>query len=84
MERLDERNVNFDVYRSALILWAAGMEEPVVVDKPCGQVDILPTVSNLLGLEYDSPDAGRVGSAVRRAGAGGSSAPELADGPGIL
>ena len=30
------------------------MEEPVVVDKPCGQVDILPTVSNLLGLEYDS------------------------------
>ena len=54
MERLDERNVNFDVYRSALILWAAGMEEPVVVDKPCGQVDILPTVSNLLGLEYDS------------------------------
>lgn len=54
MERLDERSVNFDVYRSALILWAAGMEEPVVVDKPCGQVDILPTVSNLLGLEYDS------------------------------
>ena len=24
------------------------------VDKPCCQVDILPTVSNLLGLEYDS------------------------------
>lgn len=54
MERLDERSINFDVYRSALVLWAAGMEEPVVVDKPCGQVDILPTVSNLLGLEYDS------------------------------
>ena len=30
------------------------MEEPVQVDKPCCQVDILPTVSNLLGLEYDS------------------------------
>lgn len=54
MEQLDERSINFDVYRSALILWAAGMEEPVVVDKPCGQVDILPTVSNLLGLQYDS------------------------------
>ena len=26
----------------------------MVVDKPCCQVDILPTVSNLLGLEYDS------------------------------
>ena len=51
---LNERNIDFDVYRNALILWAAGMEEPVVVDKPCGQVDILPTVSNLLGLEYDS------------------------------
>ena len=30
------------------------MEEPVEVDKVCCQVDILPTVSNLLGLEYDS------------------------------
>jgi lipoteichoic acid synthase len=30
------------------------MEEPVYVDKVCGQVDILPTISNLLGLEYDS------------------------------
>ena len=36
-----------------LILWTADME-PVTVDKPCCQVDILPTVSNLLGLEYDS------------------------------
>ena len=54
IEGLNERNINFDVYRNTLILWAAGMEEPVVVDKPCGQVDILPTVSNLLGLEYDS------------------------------
>ena len=24
------------------------------MDKVCGQVDILPTISNLLGLEYDS------------------------------
>ena len=54
IEGLNERNISFDVYRNTLILWAAGMEEPVVVDKPCGQVDILPTVSNLLGLEYDS------------------------------
>lgn len=54
MESLNERNINFDVYKSALILWSASMEEPVVVDKPCCQVDILPTVSNLLGLEYDS------------------------------
>ena len=37
-----------------LILWSAGMTEPVPVDKVCCQVDILPTLSNLLGLEYDS------------------------------
>ena len=54
MERLDESSIDFDVYKSALILWSASMTEPVVVDKPCCQVDILPTVSNLLGLEYDS------------------------------
>ena len=30
------------------------MTEPVNVDKVTCQVDILPTVSNLLGLEYDS------------------------------
>lgn len=54
MESLNEKNMNFDVYKNSLILWSASMTEPVVVDKPCCQVDILPTVSNLLGLEYDS------------------------------
>ena len=54
MEHLDESSIDFDVYKNALILWSASMEEPVIVDKPCCQVDILPTVSNLLGLEYDS------------------------------
>lgn len=54
MQSLNESNIDFDVYKNALILWSASMEEPVVVDKPCCQVDILPTVSNLLGLEYDS------------------------------
>ncbi|MBE5940368.1 MAG: hypothetical protein E7266_08215 [Lachnospiraceae bacterium] len=49
-----ESGLDFDVYRNTLIMWSGSMEEPVVVDKVCGQVDILPTVSNLLGLEYDS------------------------------
>ena len=30
------------------------MKEPVEIDKITCQVDVLPTVSNLLGLEYDS------------------------------
>lgn len=54
LEALNESSINFDVYKNTLILWSASMEEPVQVDKPCCQVDILPTVSNLLGLEYDS------------------------------
>ena len=41
-------------YRSTLILWCGGMEEPVVVDKPCSSIDVLPTLLNLFGLEYDS------------------------------
>ncbi|MCI9158382.1 MAG: LTA synthase family protein [Lawsonibacter sp.] len=54
LKSLNEKAIDFDVYKSALIMWSASMEEPVQVDKPCCQVDILPTVSNLLGLEYDS------------------------------
>lgn len=54
LENINEKNINFDVYKSALIMWSASMEEPVQVDKVVGQVDILPTLSNLLGLEYDS------------------------------
>lgn len=44
----------FDVYRSTFILWSGDMPEPVVVDKPCSSLDILPTLSNLFGLSYDS------------------------------
>ena len=41
-------------YRSALILWCGSMTEPVTVDIPCSAVDIVPTLSNLFGLAYDS------------------------------
>ena len=54
LENLDEKTVDTDVYRNTWILWSGSMEEPIVVDKPCTQVDILPTLSNLLGLKYDS------------------------------
>ena len=54
LTNINERDIDFDVYKNTLILWSASMEEPVQVDKVCCQVDILPTVSNLLGLEYDS------------------------------
>ncbi len=43
-----------DMYRNSLILWNGGMEEPVYVDKVCCSVDLLPTLLNLLGFDYDS------------------------------
>ena len=45
---------NFDLYRNGFLLWSASMTQPVIVDKPCSAIDILPTLSNLFGLEYDS------------------------------
>lgn len=45
---------NFDLYRNGLFIWSSSMEKPVTVKKPCSSIDILPTVSNLFGLEYDS------------------------------
>ena len=45
---------NFDLYRAPLIIWSGSMEEPVKVDKVCSAIDILPTLLNLFGLEYDS------------------------------
>ena len=59
MEVLDslagyELEDNFEAYKSTLIIWSGAMEEPVYVDKVCSSIDILATVSNLFGLEYDS------------------------------
>ncbi len=48
-----EVETNFELYKSNLIIYKKGME-PVIVDKPCESLDIIPTISNLLGLEYDS------------------------------
>jgi len=51
---INEELLDLDVYKNGLIIWSSSMKEPVIVDKVCCQVDILPTVSNLLGLTYDS------------------------------
>lgn len=44
---------NFELYKSIYILWKSGMS-PITVDKSMSTLDILPTLSNLFGLEYDS------------------------------
>jgi len=43
----------FELYKNHLVIYVQGME-PVVIDQPCSSVDIIPTISNLLGLEFDS------------------------------
>lgn len=49
-----EMDEQFDKYRSGLIMWSADMEKPVEVNVPCCSLDILPTLSNMLGFTYDS------------------------------
>ncbi len=44
---------NFELHKSTFILWKKGMS-PVLISKPCSSLDIIPTLSNLFGLEYDS------------------------------
>ena len=43
-----------EVNRSNFIIWNNQMEEPIVVDKVGSQIDVLPTLLNLFGIEYDS------------------------------
>ena len=51
---MGETIVKFTKYKSNLIFWAGGLEEPIVVDEYCCTVDILPTILNLWGFEFDS------------------------------
>ena len=44
---------NFERYENGLIIYKPGMT-PITVDAPCSSIDILPTLSNLFGVEFDS------------------------------
>ena len=54
LEPVDSENRTLPRYKNSFLLWCGSMEEPVVIDDPCSSIDILPTLSNLFGLEYDS------------------------------
>lgn len=45
---------NFELYKNNLVLWNSQIEEPIIVDKYCSSLDIMPTVYNLFGIPYDS------------------------------
>ena len=54
IEELEGHEVDdVELYRNSLVMYAPGME-PVTVDEPVASMDIIPTLSNLLGLEFDS------------------------------
>lgn len=44
---------DFDLYKSSLIMYSKDMD-PVKIDKPSSNLDITPTLYNLLGVDYDS------------------------------
>jgi lipoteichoic acid synthase len=48
-----EVEANFEKYKSTCIMWSSGFDK-IEVNAPCSNVDILPTVLNLFGMEYDS------------------------------
>ncbi|MCM1539897.1 MAG: sulfatase-like hydrolase/transferase [Blautia sp.] len=45
---------SLEIYRNTLILWNSRIQEPIVIEKPCGAMDLLPTIYNLFGFSYDS------------------------------
>ncbi len=44
----------YGMYENSFICYNAGMTEKVVVEQPCCTVDIVPTILNLFGVDYDS------------------------------
>ena len=49
-----ERDDTFQKYHMPLLIWSGCMKEPIKVDKIGSSLDILPTVLNLFGIEFDS------------------------------
>lgn len=48
-----EIDPQYEIYRNACIIYKSGMT-PEVIERPCSSLDLLPTLSNLFGLDYDS------------------------------
>ena len=49
-----QRDDTFEKYRMPFLIWSGSMKEPIKVEKVGSSLDILPTVLNLFGIEYDS------------------------------
>lgn len=49
-----ERDDKFEKFRMPFLIWSGSMEEPIKIDKIGSSLDVLPTVLNLFGVEFDS------------------------------
>ena len=49
-----ERDDNFEKHRSTALIWNSKMKEPIKIDKISSSLDLLPTILNLFGIEFDS------------------------------
>ena len=47
-------DTTFELYKSCLIIYSPSMESGITIDKACSSIDIIPTLNNLFGFEYDS------------------------------
>lgn len=48
------KDEKFDIHKNSLIIWNSQVENPPQIDKYASSLDVLPTVLNLFGVEYDS------------------------------
>ena len=49
-----EMDLTFEKYRNSFICYVPDLSENIVVDEYCSTADILPTLLNLFGVDYDS------------------------------
>ncbi len=53
-EIMNIEDSKFDVHKNNLVIWSSTMKEPIKINKYGESLDILPTVLNLFGIDFDS------------------------------
>lgn len=48
------KDENFEMHHMSFLLWNSTMKEPIKIEKYASSLDVLPTILNLFGIEYDS------------------------------
>lgn len=53
-EVMNIEDAKFDVHKNNLVIWSSTMKEPIEINKYGESLDILPTILNLFGIDFDS------------------------------